>query len=223
MTPTILSPPQLDAMRRGALSMLVVRAPKQPHEDWRPANYCDIHKMVDGDFPMRKGEPIVIGWGAVNYFGDEGYICPLGRVGGEIVCKERFQFWTEFNTTPTRDVPSGSRINFPDDGNKWDARIRPAREMPLEYARFTLRLLSVEVRKVNTITEDEAWACGLTYQPSIGWYDGEQFHRDHRDAFANLYAGDFDSDFAWFARVELIDNTQPQPASAAGEGGERHD
>lgn len=70
------------------------------------------------------------------------------------------------------------------------------------------RVKSVEVRRVNTITEDEARESGLTYQPSIGWYDGEQFHRDHRDAFSNLYdsshgVGAFAKDFAWFCAVKI--------------------
>ena len=52
---------------------------RQPSDGWTPAHMTDIHKMVDGDFAMKNGEPIVIGWGAVNDFGDEGYVSPFGH------------------------------------------------------------------------------------------------------------------------------------------------
>lgn len=224
---TILSPPQLDAMRRGELKLIVT-----------PLVVKRLLVEVDGELIDRDIDGI---------YPDDLLECPFGRVGGEIWVKESYWqsgTWSErrnaddtidrlfygptpFNTDGVQVLSADECRRFDDPGDKNAWLKRPARTMPQWASRHSLRLLSVEVRKVNTITAAEALAAGVECRDGgdeTWFYAGKHRAGSARGAFQADYeskGGSFDDDFAWFARVELIDTTQPHPASAAGEGGEK--
>lgn len=208
-----LSPSELSALSRGGLSMVVRRVEPQPRykmfqvqgdasENWYNEN---------PDYP-RRGNMMSMTWR-----------CPLGSVGDVLAVKERWQAWSELDSLPFDqfhkfcDDPK-SHINFPDDGNVWKSKIRPARTMPVEVARFSLKLLSVEVRRVSEITEDEARACGISVLPlqdandTSAWWQsspGKHQARTARDSFRMFWndrhgVGAFAKDWGWFVKCEVV-------------------
>jgi len=51
----------------------------QPSEGWYPYAWCEIHKMIDGEFVLKNGHPVMLGLGYCNHDGGEGYVCPYGK------------------------------------------------------------------------------------------------------------------------------------------------
>lgn len=85
------SPEVVELLEKGRVEVVRKMKP-QPHPDWSPSHYSEIHKMDKNNcFPMRNGEPIVIGWGALNADGDAGFICPFGQPGEVRFVKETFR------------------------------------------------------------------------------------------------------------------------------------
>lgn len=214
-------PHQMEALRRGELKLIVVRCKPQPILQYRAELYRAVvdkfgccrwyyDDIVDG--PNRIAE------GACGITNDERPInfiaCPLGLVGDEIVCKERYKIIAGHfleRTAVVRYEDDETR-EFRNLAECWPIRLstkfRPARTMPQWASRYSLRLLSVEVRRVNTITEDEAVDCGCEgwwepMHPDMGSTDGRTPAEQFQERYIEQYGASFDSDFAWFARVEV--------------------
>lgn len=67
----------------------------QPHEDWLPAGYGELHGFnKDGGLTTDK----VVGWGAVNEDGDQGYACPFGKPGARLRVRETFLTYGRWET-----------------------------------------------------------------------------------------------------------------------------
>lgn len=153
---------QIKAALQGRLSLLIVPMKPQPPEGWRPERMCEIHKMVDGEFPLRRGEPIVKGWGAVDESGEWGYCCPFGPAGREIYGKEA---WC--GGTGSSGQPAPGYVSYRADGEmiefyrKKGFRWRPAVSMPAEFSRFHYVVAGVAVRRVDEVTETEAISAGF--------------------------------------------------------------
>jgi hypothetical protein len=107
---------------------------------------------------------------------DHWYPCPYGRPGDLLYVKEAWQAWKEFDALPPSEIPRHAleRVNYLEDGNKWDARYRHARFMPRWASRIDLELLSVRVERLQDISEEDAIAEGI-FSTCIGdrryWQD----------------------------------------------------
>lgn len=88
---------------------------------------------------------------------------PLGQPGNHLWVREDWQAWHELNSIRAADIPNDARqrINYPANGNTWDARIRPSIQMPRWVSRILLEIVSVRVERLNGISEDDCWAEGI--------------------------------------------------------------
>lgn len=133
----------------------------QPTEYWEPhGEMVEIHKMVDGEFVMRRGAPVAIGYGYCNYDGDEGYRCPYGAPGARLYVREAIRA----NGTGTMAVYDMDRAPVMVEGVsldwRWKTKYLAARYAPKEASRIRLELLSVRVERVQDITPEDARAEG---------------------------------------------------------------
>jgi hypothetical protein len=111
--------------------------------------------MIDGEFPLKNGEPIVIGWGICNENGDEAYKSPY-QPGDILWVRETF-------------LPINNAYYYKSDNKhieleqlgicfKW----RPSIHMPRDAARIFLRVMKVRVERLRDISPDDALAEGFT-------------------------------------------------------------
>lgn len=192
----IFEPWQVRAAIESRLEQVRIPFKSQPSEGWHPERMTEIHKMVDGDFPLRKGSPIAIGWGAVNSFGDEGYVCPF-RVGDVFYVKERwgisgaghggslsdYRFHVDITYESDKDeaqwevskeVWRDFNSRFTLECDKSDTTIfRSAGTMPSWAARLWFTVTAVRAERVREISEADAIACGVLSEPSE--YQERQF------------------------------------------------
>ena len=142
----------------------------QPSEDWRPEFYGELHKMKNGEFILRKNEPVVIGWGPCNEEGDAGYNCPYGQPGTKLWVRESL-IWVEEAGHPAwaysadwAIVRGGSAIT------SQQYKI-PSIHMPRIASRITLEITGVRVERLQDITANEALAEGTPDLRTIenGW------------------------------------------------------
>ncbi len=224
------APWQLEAIRRGALKLIVVPVKPQPrkpsdnnpdwHNDvwhWGSLSHSSSNHQMTVTTNLKTGETSYV----ERYIPIEEWLpshkkCPY-RVGGEIVCKERYKIIAGNFIARTAVVryESGDEVReFRDiDMTLWPIRLStkflPARTIPQWASRYSLHLKSVEVRRVNTITEDEAVDCGCEgwwqpMHPDMGSTDGRTPAEQFQERYIEQHgAASFDSDFAWFARVEV--------------------
>lgn len=182
--PIAFAPAMVAAIRAGRKTQTRRPVKPQPPEGWTPAMMCDIHKMEkSGHFPLRNGEPIVIGWGAVNGDGDEAYRCPYGKAGDLLYVKERWRYEQvggelglryqsddTFIAAPSRVKHDAILLHL--DGepfSPWHVHL------PKWAARTFLRIESVRVERVQSITEDDAQAEGFEADPAREketWWQG---------------------------------------------------
>jgi hypothetical protein len=166
----------------------------QPHPDWEPSEYCELHKMVDGDFVLRNGSPVPIGWGVVNFEGDIGYISRLGKPGDQLWVRETWQgpllsheemqadpdWFYQAQNQRYHDVAhcvyaadGGPAPEFVTTDDEWKQCWRPSIHMPRWASRIQLGITCVRVERLNEIGQGDACAegCPALYEP-IDWFRG---------------------------------------------------
>lgn len=148
---------------------------EQPSEGWYPYSYGEVHKMVDEDFVMKKGEPVITGWGPSNEMGDEAYACPH-PVGSLIYVKETHQLWdhsiesvevlyqdgTSMFANVERDrKPNNIHARRRDKKKPW----RPSIFMHKWASRMLLEVMDVRAERCCDISPEDAIAEGVEKAP----------------------------------------------------------
>jgi len=115
--------------------------------------------------------------------------CPWGRPGDLVWARENWQAWSEFDGVKAADIPQNARerINYPADGNKWDAKLRPGIHCPRWANRLTLRLKEVRVERLQDISEEDAKAEGARPAFSCPGWDGVAGSPSYRWGFHELW------------------------------------
>jgi hypothetical protein len=105
--------------------------------------------------------------------------CPYGQPGDRLWVKEDWQGLHKYNGTKIADIQVDDRrwVNYPASGNIWDAQRRAARFMPRWASRILLEIVSVRVERLNDISDEDARAEGVLWDP-MGWMD--YAHNDGR-------------------------------------------
>lgn len=171
----------------------------QPSEDWRPHGRQDeVHKMVDGDFIMGRGAPVVMGYGYSNYDGDEGYACPYGKPSDHLYVRESWAHDRQFDhLAPTRFPESAQNTQHVVYGSDivqgWH-RKRASIHMPKWASRIMLELTEVRAERVQDISEAEILAEGITVpiaaqMTGIPWSDMPTLHHAWRYVWDHINAG----------------------------------
>jgi hypothetical protein len=176
----------------------------QPSEHWTPYSYGEVHKMrEDGEFVMRKGAPVVLGFGPSNWDGDEAYACPYGQPGDRLWVREAFDpiegqspthpvIGVDYRAShPTRYPTEEDRHKAGSDAiNIYQWRIKdshgmrkwkPSIHMPRWASRIDLEITSVRVERLQDISETDAAAegiegatiCGVRYWRDYSLSDDE--------------------------------------------------
>jgi hypothetical protein len=137
----------------------------QPSEGWTPDLNGFVHKMGDGGFVLKNGDPIVIGWGPSNAEGDEAYPCPHGQPGDRLWVRET---WTatreavqkkDAASVLYRALPMYDDCGPGDFGFDWKSPIL----MPRWASRITLEVVSIRVERVQSISKEDAIAEGVKW------------------------------------------------------------
>jgi len=127
------------------------------------------------------------------------HACPYGEVGDRLWVRESWQVWTAYNNVKNADLPeiACANINYPANGNVWDARIRPSIHMPRWASRILLEIVNIRVARLQDISEDDIFAEGARYDDGIyngiriyrptWWLDGTGFTSSPRSAFAGVW------------------------------------
>jgi hypothetical protein len=158
----LFSAPMVRAIQEGRKTMTRRIMKPQPSEDWSPFAFTEIHKMKDGEFVMKKGVPVPIGWGVVNEDGDEGYVCPYGKPGDFLWIRETWAVLHKFNNRKPNDIPHGARIYYKATDDVDDLLLRPSIHMPRWASRITLEITDIRCERLQDISEEDALAEGMT-------------------------------------------------------------
>jgi len=115
--------------------------------------------------------------------------CPWGGPDDLVYVRENWQAWSEFDGVKAADIPQHARerINYPADGNKWDAKLRPGIHCPRWANRLTLRLKEVRVERLQDISEEDAKAEGARPAFSYPGWDGVAGSPSYRWGFHELW------------------------------------
>lgn len=180
------------AIMRGTKTQVRVILKPQPSEDWTPHSYGDVHKMVNGEFVLKGGEPVVIGWGACNECGDEAYItrdkpgdvlyvkekwCELGDIDDnwQIIDGTNKYYYSADGYNPTPYIaflnPKTGVLDVERGYPFW----RPSSIMPREAARIWLRVTDIKIERVQNISEEDAIAEGISSNDAMD-IGAEHFH-----------------------------------------------
>lgn len=145
----------------------------------------------DEDFEVMSAHPVVVrnngeeepGPLTFGIWADDWHIpCPYGKVGDRLWVKESWQAWHEFNGKQADEISAEARrrLNYPANGNTWDADRRNPRFMPRWASRLTLEITGVKVERLNDINEADAMAEGFYQavaespkgvgQDVVGWF-----------------------------------------------------
>lgn len=143
----------VNAILNGSKTMTRRVMNPQPSEDWTPyGEMNEVHKMVDGEFVMRRGAPVVIGHGYSNYDGDEGYACPYGKPGDRLYARETYRLEKVYDGHRPVDVPD-SRVWYCADqgavqyrGLFIKGRKRPSIHMPRWASRIMRHVQAGEMK-----------------------------------------------------------------------------
>jgi hypothetical protein len=135
--------------------------------------------------PPENGKPVAFwyGWPGVAPCGERNNtLTSPWRPGDRLWVKEAWQAWAEFDEVDADGIPADARtrLNYPADGNLWDARKRHSRFMPRWASRITLEITDVRVERVQEISDSDCETEGL--EPTPGHL---QFA--HRHAFMTLW------------------------------------
>lgn len=186
--PILFSAPMVRAILDGSKTQTRRVMKFQPSESWLPHSYGEVHKMEDGEFPMKRGEPIVIGWGPSDCFGEEAYPCPHGQPSDRLWLREehyRFGHWEPVPGVRTKGgrqkwkfVADSTECLYeaPESFRKgrhhkdpatpaWHKRL--GRFMPRSLSRITLEIVSVRVERLQEISEEDAQAEGVERQAAF--------------------------------------------------------
>lgn len=190
--PILFSGPMVRAILEGRKTQTRRVLKHDPSDDWKPAYYCDINGYdEDGEL----SPDVVIGWGAVNQDGDEGYVCPYGKPGNRLWVRENFSGPYGCRNLKPKDWPDNAPIWHWADGNpvKGDwTKPKPSIHMPRWASRITLEITGIRVERLQDISEADAKAEGC----APAWLDAddhETIHADqrptYRRGFSRLWCG----------------------------------
>jgi hypothetical protein len=81
--------------------------------------------------------------------------CPYGEPGDLLWVRENCYFGKGYDGVPPREIPQFVKFGYAADGPKpdWAGKTRPSIHMPRWVSRISLKLLSVNVERVQDITE----------------------------------------------------------------------
>jgi hypothetical protein len=160
--PILFSGPMVRAILDGRKTQTRRIVKPQPHDEWRPDHYDEIHKMIDGDFPTRNGLPITIGWGALNDEGDWGIVCPYGKPGERLWVRETWAHTTDEKRGWNENSPHGSWPIYRATERQWEVdRWKPSIFMPRWASRLTLEITDVRIERLQEISNEDARAEGV--------------------------------------------------------------
>ena len=186
--PILFSGTMVRALLEGRKTQTRRTLRNQPDDGWRPDRMCEIHKMVDGDFPLRNGSPIVLGWGAVDDSGEYGYVCPYGMPGDRLIVRESWRTAKACDGQSPKTIAEKcldanyrkpwAPIKYEADGATDNADVlsnfggwgqkRVSIYMPHWASRITLEITDVRVEKLQSISEADKLAEGATPEIPFG-------------------------------------------------------
>ncbi len=169
--PILFSAPMVRAILEGRKTMTRRVMRIQPSEQWSPAEYGDIHKMRAGDFVLRHGEPLVVGWGPCSADGEEGYSCPYGQPGDRLWLRETWchawdgerDCWTD----PERYYYRADGVEVVDEDGDDRSPWKPSIHMPRRASRITLEVTGVRVERLQEISYEDSIAEGIGNMASL--------------------------------------------------------
>jgi hypothetical protein len=94
--------------------------------------------------------------------------CPYGQPGDQLWVREAWKAHPTFDHLPPRDIPQTHVWYMADDGYKAESRYRQGMHMPRWASRITLEVTQVRVERLNEISEADAQAEGIDYDPGEG-------------------------------------------------------
>lgn len=98
--------------------------------------------------------------------------CPYGVPGDLLWVRETWRY-TEDRTGEPSFPEFEYRANY--HGMRHDGKWRPSIFMPRRASRITLEIVSVRVEQLNDISDEDAYAEGITEQDAVDhWYDGPE-------------------------------------------------
>lgn len=101
--------------------------------------------------------------------------CPFGQPGDELWVKEDWAVDESYDTTKSSEIPESESVwckAISDSNEPWDTlncrgKWRPADHMPRSFSRIQLLVKTVRVERVQDITEEDAKAEGVLFNPII--------------------------------------------------------
>jgi len=158
---------------------------RQPHEEWSPEGYTELHAFdKDGELNPDK----VVGWGAVNEEGDQGYACPYGRPGDSLWVRETWAF------NPDHPGQHARAIYRADPECKYDTdRWTPSIHMPRAACRILLEIVSVRVERLKDCCEADARAEGVESLRGEGVYWRDYSDPEDKNTVSLTARGPLDS------------------------------
>jgi hypothetical protein len=158
--PMLFSAPMVRALLDGSKTQTRRVMKNQPNEDWVPESYVELH----GYNKFEELDPNkVIGWGPVDYTGENGYKCQHGQPGSQLWVREAWRTVAEANSTPPRELTSAHRIWYEADQPQQPGagKLRPSMFMPRWASRLTLEITDIRVERLQDISEADAIAEGV--------------------------------------------------------------
>ena len=160
----LFNAPMVRALLDGSKTQTRRVMKRQPHEEWLPAGYVELHGFdKHGELTPDK----VIGWGAVNEDGDDGYCCPYGQPGDRIWVRETHRpifgqtcglIAVDYRADPREKWERlGDAPDCLAKGTKWT----PSIHMRREYSRILLEIVSVRVERLQDISDADIVAEGI--------------------------------------------------------------
>lgn len=89
--------------------------------------------------------------------------CRYGEPDDRLWVRETWQAWAEFDGSPAAAISAEARLrlNYPANGNTWDARLRPSIHMPRWASRILLEITDIRVERLQDISVADAIAEGV--------------------------------------------------------------
>jgi hypothetical protein len=117
--------------------------------------------------------------GNVGKVRDEYIRSPYGPVGDHLWVCEPWQVWAEFDHLKPIDLPDDAlrHVNYPNDGNKWDSRVRSPLHMVRPASRITLEVAGVRCERVASISRGDAMAEGCPFSNMANGPDPRHWFR----------------------------------------------
>ncbi len=152
----------------------------QPSSEWEPSGWGEVHKTNrDGSFAMRRGNPVVIGWGPCNFDGDEAHPCPYGQPGDRLWVRETWRTDDSldgdspksFQAWPVKYSADGAVLRHGAFYGNTDGKLRPSIFMPRWASRIELEILGVRVERLQDISLADCGAEGIV----------KKFHCENRE------------------------------------------